>query len=73
MKKSITIWICVILIFCLMTVIISLNDFTQAKPIPESTTTNTPHDQIYINGNVDFATQAASEGWAGDGSAGNPP
>ncbi|MCX8173447.1 MAG: right-handed parallel beta-helix repeat-containing protein [Thermoplasmata archaeon] len=32
----------------------------------------TPHSPIHINGNVDFANQAASEGWPGDGSPGNP-
>ncbi len=32
----------------------------------------TPHDVIRINSNADFATQAANEGWPGDGSAGNP-
>jgi parallel beta-helix repeat protein len=30
------------------------------------------HAPIHINGNTDFATQATSEGWAGDGSAGSP-
>ncbi|MEM3493637.1 MAG: hypothetical protein QXD15_04710, partial [Thermoplasmata archaeon] len=32
----------------------------------------TPHAPIHINGNADFANQAASEGWPGDGSEGNP-
>ncbi|MEM4308815.1 MAG: NosD domain-containing protein [Thermoplasmata archaeon] len=32
----------------------------------------TPHPPIHINGNYVFAHQAASEGWPGDGSEGNP-
>jgi parallel beta-helix repeat protein len=39
---------------------------------PSMTTAYTPHDPIYINGDADFAIQAASEGWPGDGSEGNP-
>ncbi|MBI5001691.1 MAG: right-handed parallel beta-helix repeat-containing protein [Euryarchaeota archaeon] len=31
-----------------------------------------PHNQIYINGNADFAIKAANEGWSGDGTQGNP-
>ncbi|MCX8173716.1 MAG: right-handed parallel beta-helix repeat-containing protein [Thermoplasmata archaeon] len=34
--------------------------------------TGTAHTPIHINGNTDFASQAASEGWSGDGSAANP-
>ncbi|MCX8173848.1 MAG: right-handed parallel beta-helix repeat-containing protein, partial [Thermoplasmata archaeon] len=30
------------------------------------------HSPIHINGNADFASQAASEGWPGNGSPGNP-
>ena len=32
----------------------------------------TPHDPISINGNAGFTSQAVSEGWAGDGTEGNP-
>jgi len=32
----------------------------------------TAHAPIYINGNTDFASQASSEGWPGDGTQGNP-
>jgi parallel beta-helix repeat protein len=32
----------------------------------------TVRDPIRINGNTDFAAQAAAEGWSGDGSEGNP-
>jgi|GEM_PF-1383821 len=32
----------------------------------------TSHEPIYIDGNEDFASQASSEGWAGDGTEGNP-
>ncbi|MEM4292718.1 MAG: right-handed parallel beta-helix repeat-containing protein [Thermoplasmata archaeon] len=32
----------------------------------------TSHAPIHINGNDDFANQAANEGWPGDGSEGNP-
>jgi hypothetical protein len=32
----------------------------------------TAHAPIYINGNSQFASQALSEGWQGDGSPGNP-
>lgn len=31
-----------------------------------------PHDPILIDGDSDFASQAASEGWSGDGTVGNP-
>jgi parallel beta-helix repeat protein len=39
---------------------------------PSPATAYTPHDPISINGDDDFAAQAASEGWPGDGSEGNP-
>ncbi|MGQ4911605.1 MAG: right-handed parallel beta-helix repeat-containing protein [Candidatus Thorarchaeota archaeon] len=32
----------------------------------------TDHDAIWIDGNADFLSQAAAEGWSGDGSAENP-
>jgi parallel beta-helix repeat protein len=32
----------------------------------------TVHNPIHINGNADFANQAQQEGWAGDGTQGNP-
>jgi parallel beta-helix repeat protein len=32
----------------------------------------TPHAPIAIDGDADFAAQALAEGWAGDGSSGNP-
>jgi len=32
----------------------------------------TPHDPIYIYGDLDFATTAEAESWAGDGTEGNP-
>ncbi|UCG70233.1 MAG: right-handed parallel beta-helix repeat-containing protein [Thermoplasmata archaeon] len=32
----------------------------------------TPHDPILIDGDADFAAQAAAEGWPGDGTVGNP-
>jgi parallel beta-helix repeat protein len=37
-----------------------------------STSAYTPHDPIVINGNADFASQAASESWPGDGTQGDP-
>ncbi len=40
--------------------------------IPSKLSGYTPHSPIYIDGNADFATQASNEGWAGDGSPGNP-
>ncbi|MHA1768574.1 MAG: hypothetical protein ACTSV3_01840 [Candidatus Thorarchaeota archaeon] len=32
----------------------------------------TDHDAIWIDGNADFLSQAAAEGWSGDRSAENP-
>jgi parallel beta-helix repeat protein len=40
--------------------------------IPEATSQYIPHDPIFIEGDDDFAAQAASEGWPGDGTEGNP-
>lgn len=38
----------------------------------EKASAYTPHSPININGNADFAAQAAIEGWPGDGSEMNP-
>ncbi len=52
---------------------IVLSGFTGVLTItPSSIGEYTPHDPIHIEGNDDFAEQAASEGWAGDGTKGNP-
>ena len=40
--------------------------------IPEDTTAYTPHDPILIEGNSNFTSQAAGEGWPGDGSEEDP-
>ncbi|UCF08896.1 MAG: right-handed parallel beta-helix repeat-containing protein, partial [Thermoplasmata archaeon] len=40
--------------------------------VPSPVSAYTPHDPIHIDGNADFTAQAASEGWPGDGSEGNP-
>ena len=40
--------------------------------VPSPAKAYTPHDPISINSDADFAAQAASEGWPGDGSEGNP-
>ncbi len=37
-----------------------------------SSSTLVSHPLIYIDGNASFASQASSEGWSGNGSAGNP-
>jgi len=39
---------------------------------PEYTSAYTPHDPIFIEGDEDFAAQAASEGWSGDGTERDP-
>jgi parallel beta-helix repeat protein len=39
---------------------------------PSSRSQHIPHDPISINGDADFAEQAANEGWSGDGNLGNP-
>ncbi|MEM2900215.1 MAG: DUF1565 domain-containing protein, partial [Thermoplasmata archaeon] len=47
--------------------------FTFEKNVASNTfSKGTPHSIIHINGNADFATQALSEGWPGDGTAANP-
>ncbi len=43
----------------------------RSSPTP-SINQHTEHDPIYIDGNDDFATQAASEGWPGSGTEGDP-
>ena len=40
--------------------------------IPKEVLAYTPHDPISIVGNDEFAAQALNEGWAGDGTEGNP-
>ena len=40
--------------------------------VAEDSNSYTIRDPIRINGNSDFASQAAQEGWPGDGSPGNP-
>jgi len=42
------------------------------KEFVKKETRSVPHTPIHINGNADFASQAASEGWQGDGTANNP-
>ena len=39
---------------------------------PSAESDYTPHDPIFIDGNDDFALQAANESWPGDGSEANP-
>lgn len=39
---------------------------------PSNTRAYTPHDPIEIDGDADFAVQAVSEGWAGNGTSENP-
>ena len=39
---------------------------------PQTASAYTPHDPISIEGDVDFAAQAQSEGWPGDGSEVDP-
>jgi hypothetical protein len=53
--------------------IIMLSGFTGILYLyPEPASAYTPHDPIFIEGNDDFAAQAASEGWPGNGTKGDP-
>lgn len=47
------------------------DDINSATP-KSSSKTLTSHDPIYIDGNTAFAENASTEGWAGDGTEGNP-
>ncbi|MCX8174566.1 MAG: right-handed parallel beta-helix repeat-containing protein, partial [Thermoplasmata archaeon] len=40
--------------------------------VAETAPFGTPHARIHITSDADFANQAATEGWAGNGSQGNP-
>ncbi len=40
--------------------------------IPHVASAYTPHDRIVIEGDADFAAQAANEGWPGNGTEGDP-
>ncbi len=72
MKRATVYFLAILILISLVISAINIDNSTQAALIPESTVTNIPHDQIHVNGNADFATQAANEGWVGDGSAGSP-
>jgi parallel beta-helix repeat protein len=67
MKKAImsvmTVWILVTSMFIGL---ISFSDIESVKA------PYIPHSPFRINNNVEFASMAGSEGWAGDGSPGNP-
>ena len=45
---------------------------TTPSPMTEKTLSGTVHDPIFIDGDEDFHANATAEGWAGNGSAGNP-
>jgi len=57
----------IVVISVMMAVVISM-----ASPAPGIPARIASHAPIYINGDADFATQATSNAWPGDGSAGNP-
>jgi parallel beta-helix repeat protein len=57
----------------LIILILVLSGFVLELSIaPIKVSAYTPHDPIYIKGDVDFATQAATEGWRGDGTKETP-
>jgi parallel beta-helix repeat protein len=62
-NKIAVIWISLAMLFSFTVIIVE---------IPLKVTAYTPHDPISIDGDADFASQAASEGWPGDGTEGNP-
>lgn len=82
MVKTIKTLVGISLICCMLfgVVLISLT-MTELRPIatdlaPQQTVrglhTPGPHAKILIDGNADFASQASSQGWSGDGSPGTP-
>jgi parallel beta-helix repeat protein len=62
-RKGTALWLTIILLFSLIVIIVD---------IPQKASAYTPHDPIEIDGDLDFANQAANEGWVGDGSKGDP-
>lgn len=57
----------------LVVLILLVSGFSRLLIIaPSAESEYTLHDPISIDGNDDFATQAAIEGWPGDGTEGNP-
>lgn len=62
-RKGIVLWLALTMLCSFMVIVIE---------VAPNVTAYTPHDPIHIDGDVDFASQAVSEGWPGDGTEGNP-
>ncbi len=71
MKKMIAVWLVMILMGGLIG-FVNLSTAAEESGNGDAETRSAAHGTISINGNGVFASQASSEGWAGDGSEGNP-
>ncbi|UCG70395.1 MAG: right-handed parallel beta-helix repeat-containing protein, partial [Thermoplasmata archaeon] len=62
-RKGIAIWLALVVLLSSIIIVVK---------IAPKATAYTPHAPIHIDGDADFAIQAAREGWPGDGTEGNP-
>ncbi len=75
-------WLIIIILLLFLNIILYLhydvfnsfesNNQTKSNNASVFLKLSSPHDPISISGNTDFANKAISEGWSGDGTAGNP-
>ena len=71
MKRIYAIWLSILLVISSVVSVVSIQEAGSA-PVYENQINYTPHGTIYIDGDADFATQAAIEPWPGSGTQGDP-
>ncbi|MEW6070454.1 MAG: NosD domain-containing protein [Candidatus Thermoplasmatota archaeon] len=79
MKRILTVWLVIIILMGGMLVLVNLstdadvgNEKAETRSASQSKSGLTVHDPIHIDGDSDFASQAATEGWVGNGTESNP-
>ncbi|MFO7619016.1 MAG: NosD domain-containing protein, partial [Thermoplasmata archaeon] len=71
MRRKITaVWVCMVLIASGFVMV--ADEGSEGKDVAGDSAMYTAHAPIFISGDEDFATQASAEGWAGNGTEGNP-
>ena len=73
--RLLAITVTAMLAISLITIVATISSVPEDNPPASNTPSKiayTPHAPIAIDGDLDFAAQAVSESWPGDGSAGNP-
>ena len=74
---SITLCVSILTLILVLSTLVVVAGNANVSMVSESKSENpskslTSHDPIHIDGNDDFASQASSEGWAGNGTESNP-